>query len=510
MRRLLPLLLCALLTLSGCTNVSEDIPDPSWEEYQQGQDSDTQQDQSGPELPAAFSLAYHKDQSLNPITCGEGLQQDVASLLYETLFQLDPRFEPVPLLCESYSWDESGLVCTLNIRQGVLFSDGSTLTSADAAASLRAAAASERYGYRLRQVVSIVSNRSNQVVLTLSSPNRGLIALLDIPVVKSGTETQPIPTGTGPYLFVTGSEGNYLLSNSDWWQQKALPVSSIPLIHAKDQDTAVYLFSSRRVELLTLDPTGDQVASAGQTVETDRPTAIFQYIGFNTVSGVFADAAARSAFSLGLQREMLVDALLSGHARAAQFPIAPQCSLYPSDLEQSYSREDALAALMSAGQNTGEIRELTLLVNEENPFRLASAKFIAESLSLLDWHITVIALPWEDYLLALDNGEFDLYYGEVRLTADWDLTDLIGTGGTMNYGGYSNESTDGLLLAFASSENRQETAHRLCSHLLRTVPIAPLCFRSYVVSTHPGVAEGLFPSPDSTFYSLSGWTIHLG
>ena len=101
-----------------------------------------------------------------------------------------------------------GLVCTLTVRQGVLFSDGTTLTASDVAATLRRAAASERYGYRLRQVASITySNAAGEVVLTLSSPNQGLIALLDIPVVKSGTENQPVPTGTGPYLFVTGSEG---------------------------------------------------------------------------------------------------------------------------------------------------------------------------------------------------------------------------------------------------------------------------------------------------------------
>ena len=206
---------------------------------------------------------------------------------------------------------------------------------------------------------------------------------------------------------------------------------------------------------------------------------------------------------------MLADALLSGHALAAQFPISPLSDLYPSDLERAYSYEDTLAALTAAGQNTGEGKELTLLVNEESPFRLANAKFIAESLSLLDWHISVLALPWEDYLLALESGEFDLYYGEVRLTADWDLTDLIGTGGTMNYGGYANEATDALLLAFAGSDSRQDAARQLCIHLQSMAPIAPLCFRNYVVMTHPGVVDGLSPSSSSSFHALDGWTIHL-
>lgn len=51
--------------------------------------------------------------------------------------------------------------------------------------------------------------------------------------------------------------------------------------------------------------------------------------------------------------------------------------------------------------------------------------------------MTVTALPWADYTAALAAGSFDLYYGEVRLTADWNLAPLLATGGRLNYGGWS-------------------------------------------------------------------------
>lgn len=509
MRRLLVLLLALTALLSGCSGSNDTDIDPSWEAYRQEQENSSPAPEAEPTYPTAFSLAYHQDLTLDPVTCGEGLQQDVSALLYEPLFALGERFEPTPVLCESYSWDESGLVCTLQIRQGVLFHDGSTLSAADVAASLRRAAVSERYGYRLRHVASITSDRSGHVVLTLSSPNRGLISLLDIPVIKQGTESQQVPTGTGPYLFVTGSEGDFLQANSDWWRQLPLPVDTIPLVHAKDQDTAAYLFSSRRVELLTLDPTESPRTTSSNTTETERLTATLQFIGFNTASPVFSSPAARSAFSAGLQRDMLTSAFLSGHAEAAQLPIPASSPLYPSDLERSYSYEATLTALRTAGYDTGETCALTLLVNEENSFRLASAEYIAESLSLLDWEITVQALPWEEYLLALSAGEFDLYLGETRLTADWDLSALVGTGGALNYGGYTDTVTDALLQNFLSAADRTSAARQLCQHLQSAAPIAPICFRSYTVLTHTGVVESLSPAPGSTFAGLENWTIHL-
>ena len=97
----------------------------------------------------------------------------------------------------------------------------------------------------------------------------------------------------------------------------------------------------------------------------------------------------------------------------------------------------------------------------------------------------------------------------MRLIADWDLTDLIGTEGTLNYGGYTRETTDILLQLFAGAENRQETAARLYSHLRSFAPIAPICFRNYTVLTYPDVVEGLAPAPSYLFQDMEQWTVRL-
>ena len=193
----------------------------------------------------------------------------------------------------------------------------------------------------------------------------------------------------------------------------------------------------------------------------------------------------------------------------SSFPVSPLSPLYPADLVREYDRDETLAALRAAGQDTGQTRELVLLVNEEDRFRLTSAQFIAEHLSLLDWHITVRQLPWEDYLAALAAGEFDLYYGEVRLTADWDLRDLTGTGGALNYGGYTASYTDLLLENLLTADNRPAAARQLLAHLQEVCPIAPICFKNDAVLTHPGVAGNLTPTASSAFYRMDRWTVRL-
>ena len=522
MRRLLAMLL-PLLLLAGCAASHEvEENETDWSLYQQEQLSAPENTEpEPPAYPDAFSMPYHKDYTLDPVTCGEGIQQDVASLIYEPLFRLNASFEPEPVLCESWEWDESGMICTLTLREEARFQDGTALRAADAAATLQRAVQSERYAYRLRNVAGIAANRSGQLVITLRAPDRGLLSLLDIPVVKSGTENRIAPTGTGPYCFVSGEGADFLSADPEWWQGRSLPVETIPLVNAKDRTTAMYLFSSRKAELMTVDPTDDLTAVGGQYETAYQPTTILQFIGFNSSGGIFSEAEVRRAFSEGIPRETMADAQMAHLAVAAQFPISPLSPLYPADLERSYDRDKAHAALLAlipedSGEGEGDTEEaaeaaaLALLVNEEDPFRLTSARFIAESLSVPGgWQVEVRALPWEEYLAALEGGNFDLYYGEVRLTADWDLADLVGSGGALNYGGYASEFTDSLLLDFAAGLDRSGNARRLASQLLEEAPIAPVCFKNYTVLTHPGVAEGISPLPSGGICNLDEWTIHL-
>ena len=107
--------------------------------------------------------------------------------------------------------------------------------------------------------------------------------------------------------------------------------------------------------------------------------------------------------------------------------------------------------------------------------------------------VTVEAVPWDTFLTQLESGNFDLYYGECRLTADWDLTALLSTEGSLNYGGWSDETTDRLLQAYRSN-GADANLVALWQQLLDTAPFAPICFKSVSVVTTEGVVQGLSPT----------------
>lgn len=506
------LVLCVLLSgcweeplpedLSNGITGSAELPSPD-----DSADS-TETESGGVTLPEILTLPFAESQTLDPVTCADGIQQTVGALLYEGLYRLDEALEPQPLLCTGGSYDPAALTWTFSLRTDVTFSDGSSLTAADVVSTLTRAQTSERYGARFTDVASITAEGSTvQIVLTRG--NARFHALLDIPIVKAGTEENLSPIGTGPYVYQDIAGNSYLEVNPNWWQGGGQPVEQIRLQDAHNRDTALYQFTSHTVQLITTDLTGTELVSASSGITFhDADTTVLQYLGYNT-SGVFANAALRKALALGVNRENLTEVYLAGHAVPAQFPYSPVSALYPADLETAYSYSDFQAAMTAAGYATGiQSQTVILLVNEENSFKTACAGEIARTLSAFDLQVEVQALPWADYVAALEAGNFDLYYGEVRLTADWNLLPLLGTGGALNYGGFADAALDSLLYASLTA-NDSQSVRSVCSWLKEQAPIIPLCFKRVSVLTQSGVFDGLAPTVTNPFGTLANLTVHL-
>lgn len=268
-------LLCLLLALTmllaaGCADweVTED-PLGELSDFYQNENEEPE-----PEPLTAFTLPYIAGGTLDPVRTTDTMQQTVESLMYQGLFALDEQFRPQAVLADSWTYDSAQRTWTIRIKADAAFSDGSAVTAADVAATLERARTSDRYAARLRDVTSVYV-REDAVVVALSSSLATLPSRLDIPIIKAGTENRTAPTGSGPYLFAKDDTGAYLTANNRWWQDSSvLPLSTIRLQHCKDQDSALYAFSSREVQLLTLDLTGSNstgVSGAATTLKRPPP-----------------------------------------------------------------------------------------------------------------------------------------------------------------------------------------------------------------------------------------------
>lgn len=470
-----------------------------------------------PEEGRVFALGYDPAASLHPITGSSQVNLDLAGVVYQSLYQLNNEFEAVPVLAQSAQVDETGLVWTVFVKGGIVFSDGTPLTADHVAASLKTARNSELYGARLSGVTGIRAVEG-AVTVTLSAPNGALPALLDIPVVLEQEEGPPL--GTGRYRFARSGEALVLFANGNYPHWRDLPYEMIPLREVSTADRRIAAFDSGEVSAVTTDFSSPYALGYSGSYELfDYPTTNLVYVGFQSAKGACAEAEVRRACSLAFDRASVTQSLLDGHADPASLPIHPGHGEYDeaSAALLDYDIQGARDLLAQAGYSLNEEDgllykkrtqlSLTLVVNRDSVVKQNIAEYLANSLRGLGITVTVQALGWTDYCKALEQGNFDLYLGEVRLTGDFDITELLA--GTLNYGGYAGEVIPILLAEWkaARGEARVQAAARLWSALAEEVPFAPLCFKQNSLLVRWGMVSNLLPTRGDPFFGMEQWNV---
>ncbi len=506
-RTALALLLALALTLSGCGREgAEPTPAPSPSPSQGAEPSAAVT--PPPQEGRAFTLPLDPAGGWDPYAGSRSGNMSLAPLLYESLFELDSAFAWSPLLAQGATVSEDGLVWTVTLRAGVTFSNGQALDSGSAAQAIEAARGpGSVYAARLAAVRSVAAPDEATLTFTLAAPNARFPALLDFPIaLTDGAGTW----GTGPYVL----QGDRLTARSDWWRGLSLPLEEIPLLEAGDGEALVTAFNEGRLSLAAGDPTGsDALGYAGSYQSWEYPTSNLLYLGFQCARGPGRSAGFRRGVSLALDRQALVSQVLGGHATAAALPVPAASALYDQAQAAAQTLTGDLAsaaqALDQAGYPAGEDgarlsgRAVALVVNSDNVYKARLAQAVADTLGQLGLTVQVRTLSWEAYKTALEEGDFDLYLGECRLTGDLDPSPFLTRDSGLCYGGFSDGALTQALWAARQSGEWTDFYDRWAQQ----VPLAAICFKNAQLLTQWGQVEGADPTQGNLFHRLENWKI---
>lgn len=518
LRQRLLLLLAAVMLLScfGCGK-QEAPPETGG--------SDPQQEEINSKSDGRFTLNYNATAGMNPYATDNIWNQVAGQLVYETLTEVSESFTAEPRLFTEWT-TEDGTEWVFTVDTTRVFHDGHVLTAQDAAYSIECARESDLYGARLKAIEEVAAQEDGTVKITLSSANTQLPVLLNIPVIENNAMGSTYPYGTGPYRYGDGYTS--LVQYADHPDAASMPVDTIYLETFSSMEDVIDAFDDERLDLVLNDPTSDVDLSFSSVNETRQySTTNLQYVGFNTNSSFFLNSSYRNALSCAIDRAYVVS-LLDDAAVASALPVHPVSALYNEQLATSmeYDLDACRAALdqckvvdydgdgqrefMSNETTVQDIR-LTFVVCSDSAEKTAMARKIAEDLESLGLPVTVKALGWDDYCKALSDRKFDLYYGEVKLTADFDLSSLLRAGGQMNYGGVTSSGYSDVIKAYlaAPESERQTSCDAMLQYIAENAPILPVCFEKHEVCTHRGAVGGFAPTQYNIFHNLTNWTIDL-
>lgn len=466
------------------------------------------------------SLAYYTAEKINPITSSSTINRIICEALYEGLFCLNDKFEPEPVLCESY--ELNGTSCTLVLKEGLKFSDGSDVTADDVVYSYRLAksTATSMYYNRASYMSSIRATDSRTIQITLSAPNSHFLSLLDIPIFKEGTENQTFSVGTGPFVASQSDTDYLLLPNENWHGGKVSNIPQINLVGTVRADAVISSFAAGDISLTRAERISDDPATIKGAVDVyQTPTTELHYLGVRMSHPLLSNENFRKALSLAIDRSSICRSSLQTFADPAVLPVNPQPEMLEDSrltgaLEQAntYLAQMGIRDIDGDGKvetSSGEEITLTLLCNSENSFKSNVCSQLVTAFSQIGIQLNINSLPFDQYQQALNSGNFDLYYGDVILTPDFDVRALLMSGGSLNYGRITDTTLDSKIMSVrtASADALEQAETDFYEYFLSKMPILPLAFERNQVIVRSGLLTGFSPRPYNIFWTPNEWRL---
>jgi peptide/nickel transport system substrate-binding protein len=418
-----------------------------------------------------------------------------------------------PMLAESWSSDEKGLVWTFKLRRGVKFHSGAAMTADDVVASIDRLADPKNPSNALSVFAGVLSKGGTRkvddyaVAFHLDAPNGNFPYLVSsdnynaiiLPASYAGDFEKNF-VGTGPFKLekYTPKVGASFVRNDDYWGEKALP-ARLEFVFFDDVQPQIIALQAGEVDVVNQLPV---LASVGLTTNPDITmlsikSATHYQVHMRTDMEPFKDPRVRRAIALAIDREKLVKGLRRGLATLGNdSPFAP---VYPStDASVSQRAQDIAQAkelLAAAGWKTGTKITLTTQRFQDIPEYAQLIQNAVRELGIeMDLNIIDPAAYYGDAVYGksqwLDSPMGITDYGH-RGVPNVYLTAPLKSEGTWNSAHFKNKNYDQLVAGYTGAldlETQKDEAGKIQKLLLEETPVIFGYFLDYLGATRKDVS----------------------
>lgn len=374
----------------------------------------------------------------------------------EGLTAYDPvTLEPQPALAESWEISEDGTVYTFKLRQGVTFSDGSTLDANDVKYSFdRLARADTGTSYTARLVLGSVVGwgavrppavgegtptpvaetslagvevvDDSTVKVTLTAPLTAFLTRLALPggvIIAEGSaegyDFAQGPVCAGAYKVQEWAQNDrvVLAANESYWRGE-FDVKEVVIRVIPEASSQVIEFEAGSLDI-SVAPEADLPRIKSDSVLSEQfvviPTLSNYNLRINLKDPKMGDVRIRRALSIAIDRQLVIDTVLQGQGVPADGLYPPGLSTFdPEFAPFERNIDEAKALLAEAGYPDGI--ELTVRTDQnetENRILNAVAATVADA------GITLIVNSTEASVYTEDRTQCTMEMGGIRWGMDY-------------------------------------------------------------------------------------------
>jgi peptide/nickel transport system substrate-binding protein len=386
---------------------------------------------------------------LSPTSTTEGLRQLAQLFAAESLVRLDEHGRLEPQLASAWTLRDEGRSVVFQLRQGIMFHDGSALT-ASTVATILTSALRDFMGPVFADITAVHALEGGQVEAVFQHPSPFLLEAFEAPILKQNGNAR---VGTGPFMLPADSP-TQLVANPTYYLGRP-KIQQITVTNYPSVRTAWAEMLRGNVDWL-YDVTSDALSSlqGSSAVVTYKYIRHYQYaLAFNVDAPAFKSREIRRALNFAVNRNR-IKAALGGSGIPSTSPAWPQHWAFRSDLlEFTYDPGRAAAAL------TKGIRFTCVVPRDEATERLSLE--VKRQLAEVGVEMDVEEVPQAQMRERLRGGRYDAALIEAISAPTFFRPYLFWhSKGLLNPGGLGNATVDAAFdrIRSAASEDQYRNA----------------------------------------------------
>jgi peptide/nickel transport system substrate-binding protein len=428
--------------------------------------------------------------------------------IYESLAYWDPKTGAVtPWAAKKWTYSPDGKTLTIQLRNGLTFSDGSPVKASDVAATINRSVTTSGYIQSIDTAVDHAEATDDKTVVvhfkfydpkwvSLLGREAGVIAKasdLNSPDIATN------PIGSGPYTLDTKATvpgTKYVLKKrKDYWDAKAFPFSTINVNIINDPTAQLNAFKSGQVNATII--TSPQVAGAkaveGATVTELKATTLYWLLFLDkygkSANPEFKDVRVRQAVNYALDRDGIAKKLLLGYATPTDQVFFPSRKVFSPALEKVYPYDPAKAKklLAAAGYPNGFTVQI--------PSSQATQQFeptLSQELGAVGIKLQWVPIPESQTASIILTGQYQLYLKQSGIVSDPYTAALYftPTGGTVNPEKYTDPTITSIYDKITTTVDPQKSIDvykQLNKYAVDQALAAPVTMTSALWATSQGV-----------------------
>lgn len=497
----------AIVTETTDAPVATDAPEPAVQTIGVGRSSVPVVD--GYDETGTFSWAYTIEvTSFDPHRGVSGFDQNWLFPAYDRLVYSSPDGTIEPMLATDWRVVDDGLGIELDIREGVLFHDGTMLDAEAVKANLDRARSDEQSVLRtdLTKLLDVQVLDENTVKLVLSGGAGPMLSTLAdragmmiSPAAFDSPDLATHPVGTGPYVVEEYRLGDRVIYSrfDDYWDPEVQRTAKIEFRVMADDQTRLNALQAGEIDMALVRQNQVGIAESAGLEILAGPTPTFYSFSVNAAMPPFDDARVRLALQHAMNRALISEGLFDGLC-TPQIQPWPELSFaydptFGSGLDVwDYDPDRARELLAEAGLPDGF--EFSVVVPTITGFQ-AIAEVLQDQFSEVGVTMNIRAVegPQVSQEFLVDKS-VEASVGAYSPSPDPDgvMTRLLLPDALGNPGGLSSDAVVALAAEASDAVDVEERAvlyHELNQALIDLVPHAtPVCMQVRTEAFQSGVS----------------------